>query len=157
MDKFPLQFPRDPATGARCRPLCLSGWFGIIDSLCGTVQAYCDHTFLMATTKNGKAMSICPPQVVWNQIKEKLGTGRFYYEIKSWPIHVIKACEAKIIRELTLNVYNTVEGMVLFAEHLTEKTCERCGEPGNPVERKGYLAVRCPDCTVEEGFTSSNE
>jgi hypothetical protein len=154
MDKFPLQFPRDPETGARCGLCCSSGWFGLIEDICETIQVYCDQTFFMVTEKSGEPMSIHPPQVTWNWIKERFGVGHFSYELEPWPISVIGKCDDKTIQELTSRILDTLEGMELFAEHRSRKTCERCGEP---VERKGYLAVRCPDCAEEEGFVARSE
>jgi hypothetical protein len=62
-----LQTPEGSVFGFGCGP----GWYDLIDSLCGTIQAYIDHN-----SKPGKEIE----QVVAVQVKEKFGTLRFYVD-----------------------------------------------------------------------------
>lgn len=48
---------------------CGSGWFNLIDTLCGSIQNYIDNN-----SRPGREIS----QVTVDQVKEKYGTLRFY-------------------------------------------------------------------------------
>jgi hypothetical protein len=60
------------------------------------------------------------PQVVVEQVKEKFGTLRFY----------------------TYGGDSMTEGMIWFAESMSGKLCETCGEPGE-VQRNGWHYTAC--------------
>ena len=62
------------------------------------------------------------PQVVVGQVKEKFGSLRFYYSGGD----------------------EYINGLVSFAEGMTEVTCEECGNPGRN-STGGWLRVRCVD------------
>lgn len=64
------------------------------------------------------------PQIVASQIKEKYGGLRFYVEGASdWQ-----------------------DGVISFAEYLSESTCEVCGNPGAIDHDSSWLSCRCPSC-----------
>lgn len=60
------------------------------------------------------------PQVVVDQVKEKFGTLRFY----------------------TSGGDKMTDGMIWFAESMSGKLCETCGEPGE-VQRNGWHYTAC--------------
>lgn len=76
-----------------------AGWWPIIAALCRNIQSYIDWK-----TKQGNPV----PQVVVEQIKEKFGSLRFYYQGGDEQIH----------------------GMVRMAESWADASCEECGAPG---------------------------
>jgi hypothetical protein len=61
--KFPAMF-----SGRYGGIACGSGWWPMIENLCGVIQAHIDHS-------KGKC-----PQVIVDQVKEKFGTLRFYVQ-----------------------------------------------------------------------------
>lgn len=87
------------------------GWWPILESLCANIQSHIDW-------KEKQNNSV--PQVVVEQIKEKFGGLRFYYQ----------GGDEKI------------EGMVRMAESWADHSCEECGAPG---ERRsgGWIKTLC--------------
>jgi hypothetical protein len=64
------------------------------------------------------------PQVIAEQVKEKFGTLRFYYQGG--------------------DAY--VNGLVRMAESMTSVTCESCGVPANTSNHNGWIGTLCNDC-----------
>lgn len=87
------------------------GWWPILESLCANIQSHIDW-------KEKQNNSV--PQVVVEQIKEKFGGLRFYYQGGD----------------------DTIDGMVRMAESWAEHSCEECGAPG---ERRsgGWIKTLC--------------
>lgn len=83
------------------------GWWKMINNLCAVIQQHIDHN------------KDCP-QVVVEQVKEKFGGLRFYYQGGDDFIH----------------------GAVWFAETMSNSMCEECGAPG---ERNsgGFIQTLC--------------
>jgi hypothetical protein len=90
---------------------CGDGWFDLIDELCANIQNYIDQN-----------PSKQVPQVVVNQVKEKLGTLRFY----------------------TTGGDRLTDGMIWFAESMSGRICETCGLPGK-TQGKGWISTRCQE------------
>ena len=87
------------------------GWWPILESLCANIQSHIDWK-----AKQGQFV----PQVVVEQIKEKFGGLRFYYNGGD----------------------NTVDGMVRMAESWAGKSCETCGSPGKQ-RQGGWIRTLC--------------
>ena len=151
-DRYPRSFPADPKDGTRVGFACDVGWFPIIEHLCATAQDYIDHTVFSVEGRDGEPLSLNPPQLVFDVIKEKLGTGRFYERLLPYPEETAAALEGETLAKVLAICSAKFEGMILFAEHLTSVTCEKCGKPGELMNRKGYLSTRCPKCGKREGF-----
>lgn len=83
------------------------GWWPMIETLCKTIQTHIDHN------------KDCP-QVVVEQVKEKFGGLRFYYQGGDEFIH----------------------GAVWLAESLSSELCEVCGAPGKR-GGNGYISTLC--------------
>lgn len=79
-----------------------TGWWAIIESLCTNIQSYIDWQ-----NKNHEKHPVVS-QVVVDQIKEKFGGLRFYYQGGD----------------------DTIHGMVRMAEAWADHSCETCGAPG---------------------------
>jgi hypothetical protein len=114
-EKYPLIFAdRNKSMMESC--MCWGfehgdGWYPIIDSLCANIQNHIDWQ-----TKQGKPV----PQVVAQQVKEKFGTLRFYYNGGD----------------------DVVDGMVRMAESWSAVACEECGAPGAQNSR-GWIKTLC--------------
>jgi hypothetical protein len=110
--KFPKMFDR-PYGGFAIN----AGWWKIIESLCSNIQSYTDWKNEQHT-KCGSGVPIS--QVKVNQIKEKFGGLRFYYEGGDDQIH----------------------GMVRMAEAWADASCETCGNPGTR-RSGGWIRTLC--------------
>jgi len=94
---------------------CGDGWFPLINQLMSNIQHHLDW-------KNKDSEVV--PQVVLDQVKEKFGTLRFYYQGGD----------------------DTISGMVRMAESMSGVTCEECGKPGTQTSG-GWIKTVC----VEHG------
>lgn len=92
-----------------------SGWWPIIETLCANIQSHTDWW-----NKNHEKHPVVE-QVVVDQIKEKFGGLRFYYEGGD----------------------DQISGMVRMAEAWAEHSCEECGAPGTKGGR-GWIKTLCP-------------
>lgn len=84
------------------------GWWPMIEVLCSIIQSHIDHS-------KGKC-----PQVVVEQVKEKFGTLRFYYQGGD----------------------EFISGAVWLAESMSGSMCEDCGAPGKRTSG-GWIRTLC--------------
>jgi len=91
-----------------------AGWWPMLETLCGVIQHHIDQN------------KDCP-QVVVEQIKEKFGTLRFYYQGGD----------------------NFVQGAVWLAECMSASMCEECGAPGKRT-KGGWVRTLCDFHIVEK-------
>ena len=114
-EKYPKIFADrhgDPKETLMCFGFgCNDGWFPLIDQLCHSIQNYIDYN-----SRPDRPI----PQVVAEQVKEKFGSLRFYYQGGNELIH----------------------GMVWFAESMSYRICEVCGNPGT-VREGGWIKTLC--------------
>lgn len=87
------------------------GWWPILESLCSQIQHHIDWK-----NKNSEVVA----QVTVNQIKEKFGGLRFYYDGGD----------------------NEISGMVRMAEAWAGNSCEECGAPGKS-RQGGWIKTLC--------------
>ena len=97
---------------------CGDGWFNIIDMMCAAIT---NHYKYNAKDKKG---NLIPCNVEFSQIKEKMGSARFYYDGGD----------------------SFTEGVVWLAEAMSERTCETCGASAKIRAKKGWLACVCASC-----------
>ena len=108
----------DPTNTLMCFGFeCGDGWFQILNQLCNNIQHYLDW-------ENKDSEKV--PQVVAVQVKEKLGTLRFYYDGGN----------------------SKVDGMVRMAESMSGVMCEECGKPGE-TRHGGWIKVLCDEHEAE--------
>jgi hypothetical protein len=100
---------------------CDDGWFNLIDQLCQFIQFYLDHN-----NRDGK---IAQTEAV--QVKEKLGTLRFYVSGGD----------------------DYLQGAINFAEHVSATICEITGEPGKLCWNGGCYKTLSPAKAIELGYT----
>ena len=87
------------------------GWYPILETLCANIQSHIDWR-----VKQGKDC----PQVVVEQIKEKFGGLRFYYQGGD----------------------DEISGMVRMAEAWADVACEECGAAGKR-RSGGWIRTLC--------------
>lgn len=85
-----------------------TGWWPMLETLCKVIQSHVDQS-------KGEC-----PQVVIEQIKEKFGSLRFYYQGGDEFIH----------------------GAVWLAESMSGTLCEECGAPGKRTQG-GWVRTLC--------------
>lgn len=112
--KYPEMFAK-PYGG-----LCIGeGWWPIIDALCNQIHHYVKWKNEQRDKYNrGDG---CPPVVI-EQIKEKFGGLRFYYQGGN----------------------DMIDGMVRMAESWAARHCEVCGKPGKSRDG-GWIRTLCDE------------
>jgi hypothetical protein len=95
------------------------GWWPIIESLCGQIH---NHVEWKQNQKEKYERGDGCPDVVVEQIKEKFGGLRFYYQGGD----------------------DTVDGMVRMAESWASRSCEECGKPGTS-RSGGWVRTLCDE------------
>jgi len=122
------------------------GWYDIIDALC-QAATYTYTTSIMVDEADGKRLNIAPysytnettyhfeikpPQLVADQVKEKFGTLRFYYhtELEEKMSYLKETGKYPELDKILERYYNYFDGIVHFAETLSERTCEVTGLKG---------------------------
>ena len=111
---------------------CGDGWFNILDQLMSNIQHHIDWKEKQrnwAVTFNSKdkpeefrEVPELIPQVTLDQVKEKLGTLRFYYTGGD----------------------EYIRGMVTMAESMSGTTCETCGNVGK-FRGKSWFYTSCDE------------
>jgi len=105
---------------------CGDGWYKILNILCEQLQ--------FDTNRNNY------PQVEATQVKEKYGGLRFYYII-------LPSDKKDKWRERHCGA---IDGMISFAEYLSEETCEDCGTMENVSQTKEWITTLCKKCITKE-------
>jgi hypothetical protein len=119
-EKFPAMFA-SPYGGFAVG----AGWWPIIKSLCSQIDAYTKwrnntREALLKDNPHKHKIPAAVPQVVVQQIKEKFGGLRFYYNGGD----------------------EHISGMVRMAESWAGYSCEECGVPGERTEG-GWIKTLC--------------
>ena len=97
---------------------CGNGWFTILDQLMSNIQHHIDWN--NKNFEKGYKQYKQVPQVTLDQVKEKFGTLRFYYQGGD----------------------DEISGMVRMAESMSAVTCEECGSPGT-TGGQGWITTLC--------------
>ncbi len=97
---------------------CNDGWFDIINTLCREIKHHQDKKNKNSTDEDGEENNVKA-----SQVKEKFGGLRFY----------------------TYGGDDIVYGLVSFAESLSYKVCENCGNKGN-LYQDGWWKTSCEPC-----------
>ena len=105
---------------------CDDGWYNIINSLCGVIQAHVEHKRYIHKEMSAELFDE-QHQVVAAQVKEKFGGLRFYID----------------------NNDDYVRGAIMMAESISQETCETCGGVGKQ-SGSGWIRTRCSPCAENE-------
>ena len=100
-----------------------AGWWPILESLCRNIQSHID--WRQEQKEKYNRGEVCS-QVVVEQIKEKFGGLRFYYQGGD----------------------DTIDGMVRMAESWAAHSCEECGKPGKS-RSGGWIRTLCDEHEAE--------
>lgn len=119
---------------------CNDGWYDLLDTLCYTMQQHCtaaNTRYIIETDKYEFVEEGDPEyvQVVAAQVKEKLGTLRFY----------VDGGDA------------STEAMIELAEAMSGRICELCGSPARRNTDSGWLHTTCTACNLKrQGWVSGS-
>jgi hypothetical protein len=116
--KFPKVFSQP------CELSIGNGWVPLMERLCYLLQRTRDCNEHMGYT-----------QVVAAQVKEKFAGLRFYYTTEK-QVHLNDNTKWS-------DWDSYVRGAVDFAESMSYKTCEWCGQPGKVRNKQGYYFTSC--------------
>ncbi len=95
---------------------CNNGWYDLLDALCSSIK----HVY---------ESNNVPLDIKVDQIKEKMGTLRFY-ATPGGPE----------------NVQMEVDKLIADAQRKSETICEECGKPGTLLTGYGRVQVICDEC-----------
>jgi hypothetical protein len=121
---------------------CGDGWFNILNTACGLIDSHIKHVeqknrdnaeyvkkienyeevydWVKREYEQGKLDQKPVPVFIAQQVKEKFGTLRFYYSGGD----------------------DYIDGVVRFAESISGKVCEVCGDTGH-LSGRGYISTKC--------------
>ena len=110
---------------------CGDGWFTLIDELCSDIKNAVENDKKSLEYKKERGETVTEEdyeaiQVTISQVKEKFGGLRFYVYGGS----------------------DYVRGMIDFAESMSYKICEDCGNPGK-LSQEGWWRTLCEPCRKE--------
>ena len=159
MSRFPILFQhRKLSMRETCMVWgieCPKGWYHILEQLCTVLEFH-----NMEFKKNYNLA------IVADQVKEKFGTLRFYFSIRTVDddgMVINKVDENgdlmsdKLTHRLDENTHRIVADYlemlaaeyIAEAENMTYNTCAQCGVPlddENKVETQGWITYICKDC-----------
>lgn len=110
---------------------CEDGWFELIDTLCGKIQSHIDWRSRSIRSKD----ELDDLQVVAQQVKEKFGGLRFY----------------------TYGGDDITNAFISFAESMSMKICETCGQPGKQQGDRGWIHTACDPCLEKRSWRKHHE
>lgn len=124
---------------------CPKGWYYILEQLCTELE----YSNMDSVAKLGVA-------IVAEQVKEKFGTLRFYFNIRNVDSNgkidnEHQNCKLNDVTDKIVHdhLYMFAQNLIDEAEHMTEDTCADCGEPLTPdnrVETSGWISYICKEC-----------
>lgn len=134
---------------------CPKGWWHILEQLCTVLEFH-----------NMEYVKKYNLAIVADQVKEKFGTLRFYFTIRTVDDDGIVIMEYdengdfksdKLTNKLDENAHSIVsdylemvaDQYIREAEDMTANTCAKCGIPlekDNKVETKGWITYVCKEC-----------
>lgn len=121
---------------------CRDGWYHILDKMMSKMNGYIlsrEKTIEWSKRQvaNGRPTAPVPepvPEVSIDQIKEKFGTLRFYYQGGD----------------------EVISGIVMMGESMSEVTCEECGNVGQ-VRSGSWIRTLCDQHHVKRSLGASDE
>lgn len=108
---------------------CGDGWFELINALCSKIQSHVDWR-----SKNIQDIEALENlQVVAEQIKEKFGGLRFY----------VRGGD------------DSTDAFISFAETMSTKICETCGNLGKQQSVSGWIHTACDPCFEKRAWRTT--
>jgi hypothetical protein len=148
---------------------CPKGWENIVDHLCGAFVDYTTYTSRTIKNPNRKFMHFVkdlmykcnvnintqknPNNIFYKKVKQLIRLIQLLvykqqlYIVTKPPVIKILQYKEKFgcLRMYISGGDETVEGMIKFAEYLSQKTCQCTGEPGSLVKIGSWSAVLSPE------------
>ncbi|MHA1874051.1 MAG: hypothetical protein ACTSVB_08050 [Candidatus Heimdallarchaeaceae archaeon] len=120
---------------------CGDGWYDLIDKVCEYLQSMIKWNDW--------------PQIEFNTVKEKYGTLRIYWDIKIKTEKEFKKHKELKKKYKTFDIYvksshglfEFVDGVISFAEHLSGYMCELCGQKGKQRKINDWIYTLCDKCS----------
>ncbi len=169
----------------RCCNDCPKGWEILVDYLFGAIDNYAKNTSHFVKNPNKKFMYFMSK--LWDKVRQRIdrccNTYRspnnilykkvkklttkitfFFYEqqlyVPAKPI-VVKVAQYKE-KYGSLRIYidggdGEIEGMIRFAEYLSQKTCQNTGKPGSMVQKGSWWATLSPKEAKRLGYKPLKE
>ena len=159
MSRFPILFQdRKKSMQETCMCWgieCPKGWYHILEQLCTVLEFH--------NLESVKKYNIA---IVADQVKEKFGTLRFYFTVRTVDDDGVVITDIdengelksdKLTNRLDENTHRIVadylemvaDKFIGEAEGMTENTCAKCGTPldnENKVETEGWITYLCKRC-----------
>jgi hypothetical protein len=131
---------------------CGDGWYDILDHLCYALS----YTYSCGYTIDGGVyVPVDPPQVIAMQVKEKMATLHFYYDLQFDEAFSKMAYGRGAIPEARniADCYHAhYDGIVHMAETMSSVICEETGKPGAIHVKGGWYKTLCPEEAAKQGF-----
>lgn len=103
-----------------------NGWFDILDHLCYALS----NTYSTGFFNGEEYVSVEPPQVIADQVKEKMASLRFYYHLVFDEALCERYKDSPELRNIIDRYSSYFDGIVHMAECMSERICEETGKPG---------------------------
>lgn len=170
IEKYPTLF-KDRNKSPRESLMCFGcefsdGWYKIFDELCDYLTKLANHEMFFTIkdeykTEDGKGyIYVKHPSISFTQVKEKYGTMRIYWVgngIENYEEIQVKLNDPEALEINTKQYYDKVDNAIDYAEFLSSKVCEECGDPGK-VYTNGWYMARCKKHIIERyGFDPDEE
>jgi hypothetical protein len=140
--RFPYQFE-----GARLGLYLCAGWMGLFEKLCEDIDQ------ALGEDKLG---------FHWDQVKEKYGSARFYFQLGAMPsdlrmdLHTEKGLLSKVVpaedrpgspkfTEAHLSLVKRLRKLSIEAEMATQHSCAVCGQAGDLDRSQPWIIVLCDE------------
>jgi hypothetical protein len=158
IEKYPILF-QDKNKSPRETLMCFGietgdGWYKILDDLFGYFDNIMDNDvylpfkkeYIVEGDESTYGIYTYPPKIKLVQVKEKYGTLRVYfttYHDEIIPEETMQKLEENAYERTVKSFYKRYDFAVDYAEYLSSKTCEICGDEGT--QTKGYwITTLCP-------------
>ena len=170
IEKYPTLF-KDRNKSPRESLMCFGcefsdGWYKVFDELCDYLTRLANQEMFFTIkdeykTEDGKGyIYVKHPGISFTQVKEKYGTMRIYWignGIENYEEIQKKLNDPEAMEVNIKQYYDRVDNAIEYAEFLSSKVCEECGEPGK-VYTNGWHMTRCKKCIIERyGFDPDEE
>lgn len=159
IDKYPILF-QDKDKSPKETLICFGieagdGWYKILDDLFGYFYNIMDNEVYLPFKKEyivqgdveTYGIEKKPPKIKLVQVKEKYGTLRVYtsvYDDETPSDEILQKLEDNSYERSLKSVYSRYDFAVDYAEYLSSKTCEICGEDGKLVG-SSWLRTLCEE------------
>ena len=150
---------------------CGDGWYKILDHLFGYLTDLMERKLVVDYLKEYKdqhrgkedfytkycSYKFLPPQIILDQVKEKYGTLRVYYQtdLDEVPENVWANLDLNDFYKKMKEYNDKIDNAIDFAEYQSSVTCEVTGNEGK-LYTKGWYRVLSDEQAIELGYSSED-